>query len=84
MSPQNSNEIAAYLRELAAQEMKTDSSQITTTATFHQLGFDSISCLYFMDQIQNQFNIEMSPMDFWDYPTINSLSEKIFHENFAA
>jgi acyl carrier protein len=37
-------------------------------------GLDSINSVYILQQLEDFLNLELSPLLFWDYPTIKSLS----------
>lgn len=84
MKIESSDHIVTYITEIIAKEQKIDASKIQASASFFELGLDSISSIYLMELVENQFQIKLTPLDFWDYPTIESFSEYIFKTNFQS
>lgn len=79
----NSTErISNYIKELISEETGVRVSEIKDSDSFFDLGLDSISAIYLLEVIENHYNITISPIDFWDYPTIKLFSEKINIDNF--
>ena len=68
------NAIEKYFVNLVAKETNVSIDEINIDDTFHALGFDSISAVFFMEKIENEYKVTLSPLCFWDYPTIRSLS----------
>jgi acyl carrier protein len=48
--------------------------EIHDNADFFSLGLDSISCVYVLDKLEKKIDLELNPLYFWDYPTVESLS----------
>ena len=42
--------------------------------TFNRLGLDSAMVVYLMIELEEKLGLELSPDDFYDYPTVNDLS----------
>lgn len=84
MKMESSDQIATFIKEIIAKEQKIDSSKIQASASFFELGLDSISAIYLMELVENEFQIKLTPLDFWDYPTIDSFSDYIFKANFQS
>ncbi|ELR68488.1 hypothetical protein C900_00322 [Fulvivirga imtechensis AK7] len=72
-----------YFKCLVHQETGIEVDKIDIDSTFHQLGLDSISSVYLLEQIERHYRIRFTPLYFWDYPTIRSLAIKLHQENFA-
>lgn len=81
--PRSADEIAAFLKASVAEEMKIPVSAVDDDKSFHFFGLDSISSIYLLEQVEATYNVSVSPLYFWDYPTIRLLSEQIFKENFG-
>lgn len=75
--------ILEYFKTLVHQETGMDVSQIDPDSTFHQLGLDSISAVYLLEQVERQYSISFTPLYFWDYPTLRKLAVKLHEENFS-
>jgi acyl carrier protein len=43
-------------------------------AIFNRLGLDSAMLVYLMIELEEKLGLELSPDDFYDYPTVNELS----------
>ncbi|WP_185154111.1 acyl carrier protein [Fulvivirga sp. M361] len=76
----NAQEIVTFMKALASEELRTSANEIDENATFHELGFDSISSIYLLEKLEKKYEIELSPLYFWDFPTIALLSEQVKKE----
>jgi acyl carrier protein len=47
---------------------------VETDTKFNRLGLDSAMVVYVMMELEEKLDIELSPDDFYDYPTVNQLS----------
>lgn len=50
-------------------------SEIEDSATFFDLGLNSISAVYMLDVLEKKLSIDMNPLFFWDYPTVELLAD---------
>ena len=75
-------EITKYISELVANETGKALSEIASDGSFFEFGIDSISAIFLLEKVCEQYNIELSPLYFWDYPTINAFAQQIYEENF--
>jgi acyl carrier protein len=57
-----------------ANVLRMPEQSITTDAKFNRLGLDSAMTIYVMMELEEKLNLELSPDDFYDHPTINELS----------
>lgn len=62
--------------------LKVDESQIDKRDSFTTFGFDSISLKQFADEINQFFNIEMSPTQFFDSTNVSDLIKYLLNEYF--
>jgi acyl carrier protein len=46
-------------------------------ARFNRLGLDSAMVVYLMMDLEEKLGLELSPDDFYDYPTVNDLSRHL-------
>jgi len=67
-------QIIVHFKTSVAEEMKGQPSEINEDDTFHELGLDSISSVFLMEEVEKEYNITLSPLCFWDYPTIRLLA----------
>jgi acyl carrier protein len=63
------NSLANVLR-IAKDRVKTD-------AKFSRIGLDSAMVVYVMMELEEKLDLELSTDDFYDYPTIDALSQHL-------
>lgn len=56
---------------------------VSTDAKFNRLGLDSAMTIYVMMELEEKLNLELSPDDFYDYPTVNELSRHLAERHAA-
>lgn len=78
------DDIITYIIDLIAAETSLPKNAIHADESFFNYGIDSISAVYLMHQLENHFKITLTPLYFWDYPTIKLFAEKIYLENFSS
>lgn len=66
------SEVLTLLKTVIAEETGIRINEIADTATFFNLGLDSVSCIFLMDKIEKKLNVELNPIHFWDYPSIDT------------
>ena len=69
--------IEAYFIDIVSRETRIATNDIKVDETFHELGLDSINAVFVMEKLEKEFDVSLSPLCFWDYPTIRLLSEYI-------
>lgn len=69
--------IIQHLKEIIGDETKTPAEDIDEDVTFHALGLDSISAVFIIESTESEYGVELSPLSFWDYPTIRQLAGHI-------
>ncbi len=77
-------EIVKLFVDSIAKEMKTDPEKIDIHAEFFTLGLDSISSIYILDQLEDHLKIDINPLDFWDYPSVEKFSTYLVEERLKA
>jgi acyl carrier protein len=70
-------EILSKLKEEITKETGLKLEEISDSATFASLGLDSISSVVILDELERHLQLEMNPMLFWDYPTVELLAGHI-------
>jgi acyl carrier protein len=70
-------EILSKLKEEITKETGLKADEISDSATFASLGLDSISSVVILDELEKHLQLEMSPMLFWDYPTVELFAEHL-------
>lgn len=74
MKPVELDEIITFLKQAIATETKLDLNKIEVDQYMGVFGLDSINSVYVLKQLEDFLHLELSPLLFWDYPTIKSLS----------
>jgi len=62
------------MKAMLAEVMNVEANDISSTATFAQLGMDSLTGLRFARKIKDAFGIEIELEWIFDYPTIEQLA----------
>ena len=57
-----------------ANALRIPRNKIETGIKFNQLGLDSAMLVYVMMELEEKLDLELSPDDFYDYPTVDTLS----------
>ncbi len=71
------SEVMSIIKEAIAQEQGLSPDEIDDGASFFSLGLDSIKAVFILDVLEKKLGIEMSPLFFWDHPTIALLAEHL-------
>lgn len=67
-------QISDYCVASLANVLRVTKDRIKTDSKFSRLGLDSAMVVYVQMDLEEKLGIELSPDDFYDYPTINELS----------
>lgn len=70
-------EIITILKAEIAKESDMRPDEIQNDSPFHSLRLDSISAVFVLDEVGKKINMELNPLFFWDYPTVDLLAEHI-------
>lgn len=62
------------MKAMLAEVMNVPANDISSTATFSQLGMDSLTGLRFARKIKDAFGVEIELEWIFDYPTIEKLA----------
>jgi acyl carrier protein len=57
-----------------ANVLRIPKETVEADAVFNRLGLDSAMVVYLMMELEEKLDLELSPDDFYDYPTVNALS----------
>ena len=73
-------DIVDFLKQQVALECAVPYDKVDTKVEFVEFRMDSLKAVYIMDRLEKFIGEELSPLYFWDHPTIDSLSEFIIKE----
>lgn len=68
-------DVLHLLKSEIASESGLSISEISDGASFSELGLNSISAVFILDVLEKKLGVEMNPLFFWDYPTVELLAE---------
>lgn len=68
-------ELITLLKSIIADETGIAIAEIADTDTFFNLGLDSVSCIFLMDKLEKKIRVELNPIHFWDYPSIDTYAD---------
>jgi acyl carrier protein len=72
------NEIRQWLQERIAEEIRARPETISAQIPFANYGLDSIVIVTIVADLEEWLEIDLDPTIFWEYPTIETLSEWLF------
>lgn len=73
-------ELTGIIKKLVSEETGISTGEIQDTDSFFNLGLDSVSCIFLMDKLEKQINMDLNPIHFWDYPTIDTYADFLIQE----
>ncbi len=68
------------LVQYISDQLKVDVSEIDVRAEFSEFGFDSVSLTVFSNTLNEAYHVELSPTVFFEFPTVDALSEYLVDE----
>ena len=80
MANYKQSEIIEFIKKRIAEEQGIPADEIEIDVEFINLGLDSISAVFVLEDIEKFLEIEINPIRLWDYPTIQSLSDFLVNE----
>ena len=72
--------ITLFIKKILADELKESPENIDEHAHFHEFGLDSINSVYLLDQVEAKYNISLTPLYFWDYPSLHLFAQQLSEE----
>lgn len=76
-------EIIDWLKGKVAKEAKLKPENVLTDIPFVSFGLDSIVIVTLVDDLEYWLNISLDPTIFWEYPTIELLSNWLVTEKLG-
>lgn len=74
------SDIVDFLKEQVSKECDIHDQEVDIHIPFTDFRMDSLKAVYIMDRLEKFIGQELSPLYFWDHPTIDSLSTFIEKE----
>jgi acyl carrier protein len=76
-------QISDFCIDSMARVLRIAKDRVKTNSKFKRLGLDSAMIVYVQMELEEKLDLELSPDDFFDYPTIDELS-RYLAEKLAA
>jgi acyl carrier protein len=67
-------QISEFCIVCLANTLRISKESVEAGTKFSRLGLDSAMVVYLMMELEERLGLELSPDDFYDYPTVNELS----------
>ena len=68
-------EIISFSKTKIAEITNLKVEEIDENTEFFSLGLDSVKALFVLQELEDYLEIEINPLVFWNYPTLNSVSD---------
>jgi acyl carrier protein len=68
------DQISEFCIVSLANVLRIPRDRVETATKFTRLGLDSAMVVYVMMELEEKLGLELSPDDFYDYPTVDELS----------
>jgi acyl carrier protein len=69
------DDVSEFCVGTLAAVLKIPKTKVENDTKFSRLGLDSAMTVYWMLDLEQKFDVELSPDDFVDHPTINRLTD---------
>lgn len=70
-------ELIVFCRDELSQMMGVPAESIDVNASFEDLRLNSIHAMQMLDELEDRLNISISPIIFWENPTLTSFCKAI-------
>jgi acyl carrier protein len=81
--PMTREQISDFCVASLANILRIPENTVAVDAKFARLGLDSAMVVYLMMELEEKLGLELSPDDFYDYPTVNDLSRYLAQKQAA-
>lgn len=68
------SDISLFIQTKVAETLGVKPGEVNPNEEFMSLGLDSMHAIFLIDEIEKEYNVEINPHSFWEFPTINSFS----------
>jgi len=78
MNLHTQDEIIALIQQLVAEETNLSVDQLDIHKSMGSLGLNSINSIYLLEKLENELDLSLNPLMFYDYPTIHSFGRYLY------
>jgi len=78
------SEIRSLMAENISKELEIEVKSIDPDVNFQELGLDSISSMFMINELEDRYGIQIKALHLIEYPTLNTFSafvHTLIHEN---
>jgi acyl carrier protein len=76
-------QISEFCVTSLANVLRISKDRVETGTKFTRLGLDSAMLIYVMMELEEKLDLELSTDDFYDYPTVDALSDYLSEKRAA-
>lgn len=80
MGPITEDQLIQFFKTKIAEELRIPLDEIDPTIEFINFGMDSVNSIFVLQHLEKITGIELNPLLFWEYPTIESFSRYLAGE----
>jgi acyl carrier protein len=80
MAELTEEELISFCREELSQMMGVKPESIDVNTNFEELRLNSIHAMQMLDELEDRLNISISPIVFWENPTLSSFCKTIANQ----
>jgi len=66
-----------FIQSKIAQTLGVKTNDVNPDEEFMSLGLDSMHAIFLLDEIEKEYEVEINPHSFWEFPTINTFAENL-------
>ena len=78
--PMTEEAIQDWLASQIAEQINIDADEIDTKASFESFGLDSVQAMSLAHLGKEYFGVQLSPLEIWNHPNIESLSQYLVEQ----
>ncbi|MEQ8302730.1 MAG: acyl carrier protein [Cyclobacteriaceae bacterium] len=71
------SDVNHFIKTKIAEALGVQPGEVNPDEEFISLGLDSMHAIFLLDEIEKEFELEINPHSFWEFPTINSFSSNL-------
>ena len=68
-------QVAAFIQIKIAEVLGLQPKEVHLDEEFINLGLDSMHAIFLLDELEKEYNIEINPHSFWEFPTIHTFAK---------
>lgn len=68
------SDISQFIQLKVAETLGVKPDEVNPDEEFMSLGLDSMHAIFLIDEIEKEYNVEINPHSFWEFPTVHSFS----------